>query len=318
MEYREFKEQLLKELEGLIKESDITIINKEILKNNGIKLDDLVIQKKGVEIAPVVYLEDFYEKYLNGSEIEEIAEQILFVADNAITADISILSKITWDGIKDNLYISVVNADANEELLRETPHRKIEDLAIFAKIKVDEFNGGEASIRVTNDLLSMIKKTKDEFLNQAISNSEKLEFTCRSMRETIFGILDEDSEILEEIFPMADELPMYVVTTNNSVNGAAILGCRQALEDVVDKVGDDCFILPSSIYEVLLVPKKSGIDLESLQGMVREVNRTEVAPGEILSNNVYHYDRKSKKLTIAKVGDDIEEKKLSKMVHMAM
>ena len=319
MDYQKFKEQLLKKLEELTKEINIKIDNKETLKNNGLKLDGLVLQTEGYEVAPVVYIEDFYEKYLSGLEIDDIAEQILFIADDAIAEDnIPIVSKINWDGIKNNLFVAVVNADANEELLKETPHRKIEDLAVYAKIKVDEFNGGEASIRVTKDILSMIQRTKDEVLNRAISNSEKLEFTCKSMRETIFGIMDEDSEMIEEMFPMVSEPPMYVVTTKNSVEGASILACRQALDSVVNRVGDDCYVLPSSIYEVLLVPKSAGISLESLQEMVREVNRTEVKAGEILSDNVYQYDRKNKRLTIAKADDEVEEKILSKVAHMAM
>ena len=319
MDYLQFKSKLLKKLEELTKDGDIKITNKETLKNNGLKLDGLVLQTEGSQIAPIVYLEDFYEKYLSGYEMADIAEQILLIADTAIAEkNIPIVSKINWDGIKDDLFVSVVNAAANEELLKTIPHRRIEDLAVYAKIKVNEFDDGEASIRVTNDVLSLLKRTKDEVLNQAILNSEKLEFKCRSMLETMFGLIDDDSEMLEEMFPKSNEPPMYVVTTKSSIDGASILACRQALYNIVDKVGEDCFILPSSIYEVLLVPISAGISLESLQDMVKEVNRTEVKAGEILSDNVYQYDRKNKRLTIAKVNDEVEEKLLSKVAHMTM
>lgn len=319
MGYQEFKKQLLKKLEELTIDKSLEISNKETLKNNGRKLDGLVLQTEGSQIAPVVYVEDFYEKYLSGIKIDDIAEQIIFIADNAMTEDnIPVVSTICWDGIRDDLYVSVVNADANEELLKETPHRRIEDLAVFAKIKIDEFDGGERSIRITNDVLSLIKKTKDEVLNQALINSEKLEFECKSMKEMLFGIIEPTSEMLDEMFPVVNEPPMYVVTTKNSINGASILACRQALDNIINKIGDDCYILPSSIYEVLLVPKSAGVELESLQNMVHEVNFTEVEPGEILSDNVYQYDRKNKRLTIAKADDEVEEKILSKVAHMAM
>lgn len=319
MDYQNFKTELLKRLEEFTKDENIEIINKETLKNNGLRLDGIVVQTEGINIAPVIYLEEFYESYLRGEEINDIADEILQIVEKtSIKEDFPVVSVINWDGIKNDLYISVVNADANEELLKTTPHRRIEDLAIYAKIKVNEFEDGEASIRVTNDVLSLIKRTKDEVLNQAISNSEKLEFECKSMREMLFGFMDDDFEMVEEMFPSEMNPPMYVVTANNSIDGASILACRQSLDNVVNRVGDDCFVLPSSIYEILLVPKNAGVDLESLQSMVLEVNRTEVKPGEILSDNVYQYDRKNKKLTIAKADDEVEEKKLSKVAHMAM
>ena len=55
-------------------------------------------------------------------------------------------------------------------------------------------------------------------------------------------------------------------------------------------MGTDFFVLPSSVHEVLILPDDGSQDLDSLQFMVREINRTEVAPEDRLSDFVYHYD----------------------------
>jgi hypothetical protein len=44
------------------------------------------------------------------------------------------------------------------------------------------------------------------------------------------------------------------------------------------------------VHEVLILPDDGNQDLESLQFMVREINWTEVAPEDRLSDYVYHYD----------------------------
>lgn len=57
-------------------------------------------------------------------------------------------------------------------------------------------------------------------------------------------------------------------------------------------------ILSSSIHECIIVPDE-GFDEKKLQNMVMEVNSTQVGPDERLSDNVYSYDSKEDKLSLA-------------------
>ena len=43
---------------------DIEIRLETVVKNNDLKLTGLIIKKNGSNIAPTIYLEPFYEKYL--------------------------------------------------------------------------------------------------------------------------------------------------------------------------------------------------------------------------------------------------------------
>ena len=62
----------------------------------------------------------------------------------------------------------------------------------------------------------------------------------------------------------------------------------------------DYFILPSSIHEVLLLRDDGNMDYRALEAMVREINVTQVAPEERLSDQVYHYDAAEKLLETGK------------------
>lgn len=45
-----------------------------------------------------------------------------------------------------------------------------------------------------------------------------------------------------------------------------------------------------------MIPKDAGMELRDLEQMVREVNQTQVAPQERLSDHVYEYDAKEHEL----------------------
>ena len=56
--------------------------------------------------------------------------------------------------------------------------------------------------------------------------------------------------------------------------------------------------MPSSIHESIAVPTNFKTPLE-LADMVEEINQMEVEIGERLSNQVYHYDKITRKVTMA-------------------
>ena len=56
----------------------------------------------------------------------------------------------------------------------------------------------------------------------------------------------------------------------------------------------DFYILPSNIHEVLIVPDNGEMGLKDLEAMVKEVNATQVAPADKLTDSVYHYDSQAK------------------------
>ena len=64
------------------------------------------------------------------------------------------------------------------------------------------------------------------------------------------------------------------------------------------RLGSDLYILPSTIHELLAVPSDIG-DPQELRMMVAAVNENDVPKEELLSDNVYYYDRTTGKVRIA-------------------
>lgn len=70
------------------------------------------------------------------------------------------------------------------------------------------------------------------------------------------------------------------------------------LHSLAEKVGTDLYILPSSVHEVIAVSVEMG-EPEELARMVAEINMDQVDLSERLSNQVYHYDKDLRKITLA-------------------
>ena len=72
------------------------------------------------------------------------------------------------------------------------------------------------------------------------------------------------------------------------------------LKIIAEEVEDDLVIFPSSIYEFIFMPASLiERDYHELKEMVETINQNEMSREEVLSNNVYFYNRKTAKLTIA-------------------
>ncbi len=70
------------------------------------------------------------------------------------------------------------------------------------------------------------------------------------------------------------------------------------LESISEKLDHDLFLLPSSIHEMILLPAANRSYSKELADMVAQINRTELAADEVLSDQVYYYSRADLALSI--------------------
>ena len=106
---------------------------------------------------------------------------------------------------------------------------------------------------------------------------------------------DEDyDEEYEEGRELSNEIPLLVLTTQSMVHGAAAIFIPDVMEQISKKMPEGFFILPSSIHEVMVLPKTLGASTESLDEMVSSINEMQVDPEDQLSDfaHVYDPDRK--------------------------
>ncbi|MDE6700802.1 MAG: hypothetical protein K2K10_07315, partial [Acetatifactor sp.] len=96
----------------------------------------------------------------------------------------------------------------------------------------------------------------------------------------------------------AEGVPMRVLCNTQRIYGATCMIYPGVLHALAEEAGENLYILPSSVHEILLMPESEVDDTKYLQDMIREVNSTQVEPEEILSDNLYYYNRLEKRVEI--------------------
>mgnify|MGYP000083303884 FL=1 len=180
-------------------------------------------------------------------------------------------------------------------------------IASVYQILMDKTGEGTATITITDNLMDGYGITLEELHDQALQNMDTLQpHSFKGMNETVAEMIAVDiareqnvgmDEAKEMAMQMMSDIPdtMYVLTNDTKVNGAAAILNDDIRQEIAEKVGD-FYMLPSSIHETLIIPKDAGMEFKELEQMVQEVNQTQVAPGERLSDHVYEYDAKEHEL----------------------
>lgn len=272
----------------------------DVQKNNGLVLCGLTIQKVGVNIAPTIYLDSFYEEYRKGRTLESIVNTIAATyEEHKVEKNFSVDMISLFDSVKDKICFKLINAEKNQELLQDVPHIPFMDLAIVFYILVDQSLEGNATALVRNGMMQLWGNPDvDDIYELAKMNTQRLfRGHVASMMEVMSGIIAEndnvDPNLVDAFFSMDvyedNFMPMFIATNKCKINGASVLLYDGLLAEFARRVGGDFYILPSSIHETIFLPATGEMDVEYLIDMVRTVNSTEVSPDEVLSDNVYKY-----------------------------
>ena len=298
MEYKEFVEYIKMNAGYIAGEGGNITIN-HVIKNNGCEMDGLVIMEKGKDIAPTIYLDSFYELYTNGENIKNIIRQIEVIYEqnkNNVTFDVNILKH--FDTIKDKIVYKVVNYRSNDKLLEQVPHKRILDLAVVFYCLLDNEYGRSATALIYNNNLKNWNVTIDDVYKAALKNTPDLLHSKISSMAALFekcGVNVDGEEVDLKDYVPSD---MYVLKNESKLNGAACILYENVLYDFAQKLGADLYILPSSVHEVILLPKLSMFEKDELVNMVKEVNTEGVAADEVLSDHVYEYNRTERLITM--------------------
>ncbi len=276
-----------------------TVDVSKVTKNNGRVMNGLTIREADTNISPTIYLERYYDDFLNGASLSDITDELLEVyEENIVPQNISIDFFTDFEKAKDRIAMKVINAEKNADSLMSMPHYKFGDLAAIFQVQVDSSEFGNAVVSVRDEHMSMWGVSTETLFEYAKANMEERHpIRIQSMLEVLRDLMGGD--VPEGIAP-TEGPQMYVMTNENKFNGAAAMIFTDKLETFAEEHGSNIYIIPSSIHECILLPDTGDMDVDQLETMVREVNGTQVPPEEVLSDNVYFYDKDVKTIYIAK------------------
>lgn len=263
--------------------------------------------------AVILYPDDYQRLLDSGESMQDIGRYLASQIEQRMTALPA--TPTTADDFKKGLYIQVVNADVNRELLKDLPHDSWEDMAAVVRYQIPD-GENEISFLVTKNNMQQYQMSQGEVMEAAYKNTAAQEF-CLHKPEDIMREIMQEQNIPEEaidLYLSDTDSHLYVLTNKEQINGANALVCPEVLQNIYKEFGEPYYVLPSSTHELILAKDSSGLTQDELRQMVQQVNVSSVTPDVLLSYNLFHYD--GRKLSVVQEKEQVlEAARQHKLIH---
>ena len=266
-------------------------------KNNGVVRTGICIRDNNQDntVSPVIYLDDYYEQYINEINdveiIEHVGKKIMRIYNEIATNPFTMLDAfLTKEFILANVFIQLVNTHDNLYMLKDVPSRELFNLSIIYKCLVKNNDEGIAAFLIRNSTLEKAGLTEEEVYKAGLTNTkEYFPIICKTMRDMVEDMIEDMDELIENS-------PMYVMTNKQQSLGANALIYPEYFEKLSSVVEDNLIIFPSSIHELIILPA-SLISIKEANIMLNSINPT-IDAEDYLGNRAFYYDRENKELKI--------------------
>lgn len=327
MDIMEFCQKVKKNLAADMGEGTVLSV-KQITKNNGVMLHGITVSRDGMNVSPNIYMDALYKAYENGETFRAVMDEVRkLYRESKVEASVDMSFFLDYEKMKDKVVYKVIGYERNKELLRQVPHVLFLDMALVFYCHVPQKELGSATILVYNSHLKMWGITKEHLYWDAQKNTPQiLPARILSMEDMMKEVCSMDitelgepaekrkknaaeeqrSEQMKNMGKTEEESAsdsgfrmggrMFVLGNEKKLFGAAAMFYRGVVEEFSDEIGKSLFILPSSLHEVILVPDDGFQEAEELWRMVCEINETQVEPEDVLTDSVYYFSRKCKKI----------------------
>lgn len=292
MSYEEFKKQLL----GMLRERLRDSIKSEIIpvnKNNGIMKETVGIENGIDGLKPLVYVESLYDQYCIGADLSACVSFVIGLY--RAMPDLHMEQYFeTWEAVKPRITVRIVNWEWNKDELRDIPHKKYMDLAVYCRVVLAQNEDGIVSTVVKNSMLRYLEVEEKELWETARHNFQKENYLIRHIDEET-GLT---GSYLNKLFNLSDQEDETHILTNEYHNNGAVGMMRfDLLDRFAEQKKCNLYILPSSLNEVILIPDRGDRTPDFLRSLVKKNNKDYPEEGN-LSENIYYYRRGEKQLEV--------------------
>ena len=334
----EFKEFIEFAREAMEEKTGLEMQIKHIRKNNCERVALVAVEKESnvseaIYLEPYYSI---HESGVGLEEIIDfIHEQY---KRHRINEFIDISDVLCFSKIKDNIRFALIGYERNKDWLATMPHRKVLDMAVvyyytidssasvFFRIQnehmmqwgVSETELFETAMRYTPEKLPAVTRSikqcilgklleclhdgliRNDELKEIIANGVGKEPDEIELPEGENISMEEVEEYIIRMYEgtFDDTRINMAVLSNNGMQGAACMLYPHCLKKLAEDMGNDLYILPSSVHEVIMLPLRADTDFDELKDMVYQINRSQLAREEFLSDNVYLYRRDTDKVEI--------------------
>ena len=161
------------------------------------------------------------------------------------------------------------------------------DMLVGYQVDVPELTTEDRNVSfpIMLEQLDIIGTTVRELHDGAILNLENDELIV-----PLIDIIAQETDLPREILEEEDS-GIILISNKKGLFGAVQILNDSVISNIVERLGNRFFIIPSSVHEMLILPAEHcSNDLSELSDIVKDVNMDHVIPSERLSNSAYLYD----------------------------
>lgn len=319
MTYNDFKKNVLKNIRDYLPDefSDTSIAINEVQKEGGLQLDGLSIKDPQSNISPVIYLNQYYAEYVASGSLA-LSEPLQKIANDFMSHRVTPEKKsIMYPEMVDQsrIILQLINLEANKNYLKDKMYDQIGEFAAVYKLYAGEDSDGIKTAPITKGHF------KKFFACQGLKNEDlydlAMENTTRLFPPEFVSLNDlflsafPDDEMLNSMCSMAEDTQLYVVTNKVGIYGATMALNEDVMKRVEEKLGENFLVFPSSVHEILVRSRDAEFSVSAEEGnsIISCINMTEVAPEERLSNQLYVFNSKERRLELASEFEKREKEK---------
>ena len=260
--------------------------------------DRLMVSVDDSKMSMAFRLKEIYQSVEDGEDIDHAVYKMVNTIEDNISfvkeKEQDVKSFISdYEKVKDNTYLRLIPGDS--PILKSTPHRMIEDMALVVNVHLDSFSDehGKSCVVVTKPLMEMYGIDEAQLFADAEKNSLANEpIVFKPLLDMVKDLISKDE------IPNPEDVGIvtYIATNTSGFQGAAVAGYPDFCEKAAEAIGGSFYMLPSSVHEFILIKDDGTPKAKDLNRMIKNVNETVLEPRDVLAAQCYHYDAKAKLL----------------------
>ena len=197
--------------------------------------DRLMVSVDDSKMSMAFRLKEIYQSVEDGEDIDHAVYKMVNTIEDNISfvkeKEQDVKSFISdYEKVKDNTYLRLIPGDS--PILKSTPHRMIEDMALVVNVHLDSFSDehGKSCVVVTKPLMEMYGVDEAQLFADAEKNSLANEpIVFKPLLDMVKDLISKDE------IPNPEDVGIvtYIATNASGFQGAAVAGYPPLLDSSV-------------------------------------------------------------------------------------
>lgn len=304
MEYGTFVETLKQILmkASEISEEDIHFEEKggRFSQNGDRLLIEFAQHEESTEIC-AIYTKEIYGLYLDGTSIEDLAQEILQDIDSVKDSQMYKRTMLMTDygKVRGKLYIRLVNEERNQQLLEDAVYKVIGDIALVVYMKVAEDEKCITSTKIPGALVKLWGKDPDHVFKEALLNTYFISPPRIYRWESMVFNPDYEGENFMDLtsnLVLRRAIIGNCLSTTTKINGAVAVFLPGVAERLYSLLESDFYITFTSVHEAMIHDVRS-VCVGDLRQILEQTLAEATPKEEFLSAQVYRYTHDSRRFS---------------------